>query len=423
MFDRIKHWLKAIKVPSKSLYDKCVDGLYTTSFDYHTDDFTKNEQKFLDRWLNSYVELDVGRPPTRKIEEHILDMLDGRLPIDTVGMETYIKWQSAKFQHDNPTNDPDGRPPSGGAFADLGFSLSTMNSQFADLKARATADASALLAVIISSDFSRTISAWTERTFEGAATIYDKSADAIYNTTHEGGALHRLFDGSHTVGGMWDAVKEASPDDELAQEVAGFIDTFLKDVSTVNGLPFINISPNTLDDLAGTLNQSLGIPKAWTSDLASFNLPELFGTSFGVIALAMNWSKADREQFADHAISLGIAAGFSANPLLGIVALVGLAKALQGKKDKVAYTQLLKGIGRGGIGTGALLMASTVIGGPAWIGVIVGLILSVYARRTLGDVSAEHVSNWMISVLRAAYKNFKEGVKSVKGVFPAPTSS
>ena len=386
------------------------------SFDYHTEDFTKHEQGFLDRWLRSYIELAEGRSPDQdsKIELKILDMLEGRLPIDTNGMETYIKWQAAKFRHEHL----DKGAPTGGAFAGLQLSLNAMSSHFADLKARATADASALMAVMISSDFSRSISAWTEDVFGGAATIYDKAADTAYNTLHEGGALHRLFDGSHTIGGMWDAVKDASPNDSLAQEVAGFIDAFLSDVSTVNGLPFFTISPDTLGALANTLNQSLGIPKAWTADIASFNMAELFGTSLGVIALALNWNKADKEQFADYAVSLGIAAGFSANPLLGIVALVGLAKALEGKKDKVAYTQLLKGIGRGGVGTGVLLMASSVIGGPAWIGVIVGLILSIYARKTLGDVSAEFMANWMSSVMSAAYNNVKEGVQSVQGVFP-----
>jgi hypothetical protein len=390
------------------------------SFEYHIEDFSESEQGFLDRWLISYIELDKGRPPSKrtpkmeKTEEHILDMLEGRLPIDTIGMETYIKWQAAKFRHDNP----DDGASSGGAFTDLQLSLNALTNQFSNLKARATADASALLAVMISSDYSRSISAWTERTFEGAPTYIDKIIDAPYNLTHEGGPLHRLFDGNHTIGGMAEAVKDASPNDTLAQEVAGFIDAFLKDVSTVNGLPFITISPNTYEALANTLNQSLGIPKAWTADALSFNMTELFGTSFGVIALAMNWNKADRERFADIAVSLGIAAGFSANPLLGIVALVGLAKALQGKKDKVAYTELIKGIGRGGIGTGLLLLASSVIGGPAWIGVIVGLILSVYARKTLGDVSAIYMARWMGSALRAAYRNFKNGIQSLRGVFP-----
>ena len=120
---------------------------------------------------------------------------------------------------------------------------------------------------------------------------------------------------------------------------------------------------------------------------------------------------------------MGIAAGFSANPLLGIVALVGLANALKGKKDKAAYTKLLKGVGRGGIGTGLLLISSSAIGGPAWIGVIVGLILAVYARKTLGDVSAAFMADWMSSALSAALTNLKDGIQSVRGVFPTFESS
>lgn len=40
-------------------------------FNFHTPEFTKNEQRFLDQWLCKYIELELGRPPSRKIEEHI----------------------------------------------------------------------------------------------------------------------------------------------------------------------------------------------------------------------------------------------------------------------------------------------------------------------------------------------------------------
>jgi hypothetical protein len=53
---------------------------------------------------------------------------------------------------------------------------------------------------------------------------------------------------------------------------------------------------------------------------------ELFSTSLGVVSLAMNWNNASRDQYADHPVNLNIAADFSANPLLGVVALVGLKK-------------------------------------------------------------------------------------------------
>lgn len=103
--------------------------------------------------------------------------------------------------------------------------------------------------------------------------------------------------------------------------------------------------------------------------------------------------------------------------------MVSLAKALRGKKDKAAYTKLLKGVGRGGIGTGLLLISSSAIGGPAWISVIVGLILAVYARKMLGDVSAAYMADWMSSALSAAHTNLKDGIQSVRGVFPVFESS
>jgi len=270
-----------------------------------------------------------------------------------------------------------------------------IKSQISNLKNSIKKDGAAMFAVILSADISKPLIKWTEKLFDGTAAIYDKAADATYNLGHEGGPLHRLFDGSHSVGGLWEAVKEASPDDKLAAEVAGYIDAFFKDVSTVNGLPFFTLSKDSYQTVADALNKSFGIPKSWTADIASFNLVELFSTSLGVIALAMNWSKNDKEKFADYATSLGIAAGFSANPLLGIVALASLAKALSDKKSKINYPELIKGVGKGGIGTGLILLASNIIAGPAWIGLIVGLILGVYARKRISDVSLDAIARWL----------------------------
>ena len=287
---------------------------------------------------------------------------------------------------------------------------------FSNLKNSVKNDGAAILAVILSSDISKILNKWTEKVFEGTATIYDKAADANYNLNHEGGPLHRLFDGSHSVGGLWESVKGASPNDTLASEVAGYMDSFLKDVSTVNGLPFFTLSRDNYQTVAEALNKSFGISPKWTSDIASFNLVELFSTSLGVIALAMNWSKNDTEKFADYATSLGIAAGFSANPLLGIVALASLAKALGRKKNTANYSQLIKGVSKGGIGSGLILMASSLITGPAWIGLMVGLILGIYARKRVSGVSTDAISKWIRIIFSGATENLKNGVDSIQGI-------
>jgi hypothetical protein len=87
------------------------------------------------------------------------------------------------------------------------------------------------------------------------------------------------------------------------------MDSFLKDVSTVNGLPFFTLSRDNYQTVAEALNKSFGISPKWTSDIASFNLVELFSTSLGVIALAMNWSKNDQRnslRFKGHLIEFSV---------------------------------------------------------------------------------------------------------------------
>ena len=74
------------------------------TFDYYTDDFSKDEQRFLDRWLLSYIELELGRSPNRKAEQDIVAMLKRDSPVVTVGMEAYLKWRAgASFQVDPST--------------------------------------------------------------------------------------------------------------------------------------------------------------------------------------------------------------------------------------------------------------------------------------------------------------------------------
>jgi hypothetical protein len=82
---------------------------------------------------------------------------------------------------------------------------------------------STLANAILASDFSNNMELWLGRTFnEGVPSIYDKAADAVYSASHIGGGqLHRLFDESHTLWGMWEKVREASPDDSHLHEIWG----------------------------------------------------------------------------------------------------------------------------------------------------------------------------------------------------------
>ena len=53
-------------------------------------------------------------------------------------------------------------------------------------------------------------------------TVYGKTIDKFYNETHIGGALHRLFDQSHSPIDMWEKVKVAVKDDTKLDELKNY---------------------------------------------------------------------------------------------------------------------------------------------------------------------------------------------------------
>ena len=87
-------------------------------------------------------------------------------------------------------------------------SLSTASRVPTRVGERAWSASAGLANAILASDFSHNIEGWLTKTFnEGVPSVYDKAADATYAATSIGGGqLHRLFDGSHTIWGMWDKV-------------------------------------------------------------------------------------------------------------------------------------------------------------------------------------------------------------------------
>ena len=67
--------------------------------------FNEDERKFLRAWLVSYIELELGRPPSRRAEPHIVDMMERRVPVDTFGMRTFLKWKSIPTKTTSQRND------------------------------------------------------------------------------------------------------------------------------------------------------------------------------------------------------------------------------------------------------------------------------------------------------------------------------
>jgi hypothetical protein len=386
------------------------------SYDHHNDDFDRDEVGYLDRWLCENIEIDEGmrKPKKDKPTEHdMLKMLKGSKPINMKGVEAYIKWKTAKEAFDDQDNDKD-EIQFATEMIELRFSaksrFETTRDFLSGLRAQAkevgqrVADPALWASTALSTDFSRRFTDWTEWVSQSAPTVYDKAVDSVYNATHEGGsALHRLIDGQHGVIEMWGVVKDALPNDSAIDEIGGYFAALWKDMATPQGIPLTSVSRENYDAIADALTQTLGVPRSWVSDAMTVNGAELFACSFGVISLALNWNKDDKEKFGEIAATIGMAAAFSANPLMGLVSLVSLARAFQQGQSKQAYTEVLNGMAKGGIGTGIFIGVSFVVGGPTWVGLLVGLCLAVFARNHLDKkIDLSDLVEWISGTIAAA---------------------
>jgi hypothetical protein len=265
-------------------------------------------------------------------------------------------------------------------------------------------DTAIFINAILASDFSRNMESWLGAMFnEGIPSIYDTAADSVYNATRIGGGhLHRLFDGSHTLWGMWDKVREASPDDTFLQEIIGYATALGKDLSSSVGIPLFDWSKSSYDHVASALSTTFDIPKSWFADLIHVNATELVGTTIGTIAIALNWNKKQVKEFGGLAGSLGIVSIASANPALVVVALAALAKSFTDARQKGDYAEFVTGLAKGGVGTGAFLATASAVGGPVWVGILAGMCVGAVVHKNMGAVEVSQIATFMETSLRNA---------------------
>ena len=263
---------------------------------------------------------------------------------------------------------------------------------------------------LLASNLSQDLNNVIQNLVEGGSTIYDKAIDARYITEHMGGGNHRLFDGGHTIGGAWNAVTDASQDDGIVQEAWGYLQGLLRDGTTAKGLPFANWDKATYDQVSGWLDSTFHIPKDWFYDLNSYDAAELLAGSIGVVALALNWNRADTEQFSRMVGSMGLSAVISANPVLLIVSVVALAKAFHKAHQTGEYAELVDGQFRGAMGTGATLAAVSLVaaaGGPVGVPLLAGLATGILVNKATNRVSVTQIGQVLAQQASVAASELK----------------
>ena len=258
-----------------------------------------------------------------------------------------------------------------------------------------TADLSNLSQGALASALSIDLNSALASLANGPATIYDKAMDARYLATSIGGGNHRLFDGGHTLSGAFEAARNASADDSIVQEALGYMQGLFRDVTTPKGLPLANWDKATYDQVSGFLKSQFGVPPNWFYDLNSFDAAEVLGATIGVLAAALNWSRADAEQFGRLAGGMGLATVLSANPLLLIVTVVALAKTFIEATAEGRLGNAVDGLARGTVTSGASLGAvalTSLAGGPAGLALLVSLVTGLVACKLVSKVSVADVA-------------------------------
>lgn len=258
---------------------------------------------------------------------------------------------------------------------------------------------SVIQGLLASPGASSMLNGWLQDMVKGAPTIYDRAMDANFISTGIGGGDHRLYDGGHSIVGAFQAARNASPDDSIFEEAAGLLQALARDATTPRGLPLMTWDQDMFNGLADNLG-SVGIPRAWLKDMVSYDGVELIGVSLGVLAIALNWNSDDIEQFSQIVGSMGLAAVAGANPLLLIVTVVALGRAFHTARKTGDYKEFTDGLARGGICTGAVLLVTSLMGGPAVVVLLTGICVGIVAQQTLQNASFVEIGQWAIVRIR-----------------------
>ena len=248
---------------------------------------------------------------------------------------------------------------------------------------------------LASPDASRMLNGWIQDMVKGTPTIYDKAMDANFIATGIGGADHRLFDGGHSIAGAFQAVRNASEDDSIFEEATGLLQALARDGTTPKGLPLVTWDKDTFYGLADNLERA-GIPRDWLKDMVSYDGFEVIGASLGVLAIALNWNSEDVEQFSQIVGSMGLAAVAGANPLLLVVTVVALGRAFHTVRKTGDYKEFTDGLARGGICTGAVLLVTSMVSGPAAVVLLTGICVGIVAQQAAQQVSFVELGQWII---------------------------
>jgi hypothetical protein len=270
-------------------------------------------------------------------------------------------------------------------------------------------DAVLFLSTALSSpDLAQNLSRWAGEEFNTLSNAVTKAMDGDFAQGLASGVdyvapeLHRLF-GGHTIPEALSAAAYALPDASSAEVYWEAVKALASDMASSSGLPIVTFTREGFDR-AVEVAESIGISQSFLADAVTYNAAEVLGAAVPGIALLFGWNSRDRKRFVESLGALGISALVAANPILLVV--IVLAAALDfhrhGRPDADQLKELATAFIRGGALSGIVMGTSVAIGGPLWVGLVVGIVLAILARKHAQEIDFQEIAKRIAKQLQNA---------------------
>ena len=222
-------------------------------------------------------------------------------------------------------------------------------------------------------------------------TAWDRAMDAVYNAGKEHGNLHRLFDGSHSIKGAFEAGWDAVPDANWIENVGGTLSAIWRDAVTPKGMPFVTLSHEWYKEatsvVSGLADRGLPVSAEFVRDWATWDAAEFVTSSLGAVIVVFQFKEDKAVQLARTAGSLGLVGVASANPLAVVVSGVALARSIQVRGTAETGKEALRGaaVSAAAIGGGKLAAAAGL--GSIASGLVAPIAVGVVASVVIGTLA------------------------------------
>ncbi len=248
-------------------------------------------------------------------------------------------------------------------------------------------------AMLSTDDLSKEFDSLTKNLFEDTDTIYKKAVDANYvsDLSAYGGPYHRLFDDSHSIGKMYEKIKDAKPDDSKLEEIFAWVNEAAKDFQTTMGLPIVSMNKETFDSMANFL-KPVGINKNDLYDVLTGNLQEFLGAAFLGITSLIPSIKKDKKRLRSLK-GVMVASGAFGNPFALILLLMTLVYSMvKGDTEQFKKDLMSKEAISGFAITAIIKYAFDYLGAKivlTLLGILLGLMLVVYFIRHRKNINVD----------------------------------